>query len=84
MPAPVDGNERRSLAKHVKHHKHLQCPPLKDGSGRRKTLPSAMSSCLGLEPHHVSPTQTLEYPNIPADNYPHKKMEIKGEKSRYL
>lgn len=63
MPAPVDGNESRSLAEHVKFHKYLQYPPLKDGCGRRKTLPSAMSSCLGLEPCHVVYTQTLEYAN---------------------
>lgn len=57
------GNETGSLAKHVKHHKHVQHPPLKDGCGRRKTLPSAMNSCLGLEPCHVLYILTLECPD---------------------
>lgn len=77
--APADGNESRSLAKRVKHHKHLQYPPL----GMRKTLPSAMNSCLGLEPCHVLYTQLWSV-LIPADNYPYKQVETKREKSKYL
>lgn len=61
--APADGNGSRSLAKPLKHHRHLQYPPLDDGCGRRKTLPSAMSSCLGLDPCHEKCTLALECPN---------------------
>lgn len=76
------GNESRSLAKHVKHHKHLQYSHLKDGCGRRKTLPSAMNSCLGLEPGHVLHTLTLKCPNpcwqpsLQASGNQWKKMQI--------